>query len=780
MARDLPSHAAATLRALTYRISSCPPTQLPRIAPQIAASLSHCRSILSAPSDTAKVNSDASQATNRFRTTLSQLLQSRTVEERWAAVVLAKAALEAGRLDMISKAAGWTKSLIAILKKDDPSSTKAMAIVTLTRLFTLSWQDTNLVREITTPALPGFVQACIATADRSSNTSHVLQATLEAFATLLPRHPTTFRTFEGQLRTLLLRILSATPSGPEGERAYSTRHRAAAGKLFVLLHHCAPKQGGPEKWSDTLAATVAATHATADRVFRSVAEYWKSTAGVAAPVDLTAGELRLDRPDALGLPAWHGPHAGAERLASLIELVQAHFECTTSGTVSFRVGIILDLTNRLLALDTSTRDETTSFVVEIPKDEREAMFSILPQIHVATLGLLRVMLERFGYAIVSLTPCIIESLVAPFAAECGDAGLRQATYQVLADLLLLNGPSLSKGSVADLALPIRHCCEDSLPVDTTPDHLVATISGPAAQRQSATHGFADESQRGRLEREPHFSALRTAATRLLPILITTLDQAGVSSSLRSTMEQTAVLARNKNAIVACVLNPTRQAYATSMKPSLLPLLAKEFADCAAVEAILRPRMPVAGGTVGTRSSRIQDGMDEDEHDPTDDGEGKGDVPDGISVESKVAVEERATGTPAPPFWDMVGDTRKEVFNTSQEQPTCITSPRHSNKRSALDTETPEEINAKRLRAPPIASTLLPEPASSLSGAHADMASDIKMPITSTSPRRADMVTVPASAQAGDKAPTAKEEDEDGSDFEIPPLTMATDSEDEDA
>lgn len=150
MAKQSHAQAVASLRALTYRVTSCPPKQLPHITPQIAASLWNCRSILSTSNESLKASSDAGQTVNRFRTSVTQLLQARSVEERWVAVVLAKAAIEAAGLELVGKATGWTKNLVAILKKNDPATTKALAIITLTRIFMLTWEDTNLVREITT------------------------------------------------------------------------------------------------------------------------------------------------------------------------------------------------------------------------------------------------------------------------------------------------------------------------------------------------------------------------------------------------------------------------------------------------------------------------------------------------------------------------------------------------------------------------------------------------------------------------------------------------------
>lgn len=97
------------------------------------------------------------------------------------------------------------------------------------------------------------MQACLTAAERKDASSDVLQTVLQAFATLIPRHPTIFRTYEAQIRNLLLKILATTPSASDPEMHYTQAHHDAARRIFVLLHHCAPKQGGTEKWAETLA-----------------------------------------------------------------------------------------------------------------------------------------------------------------------------------------------------------------------------------------------------------------------------------------------------------------------------------------------------------------------------------------------------------------------------------------------------------------------------------------------------------------------------------------------
>ena len=83
------------LRAITYRLSSTPTTQLPQQVPAIAASLANCKSLLSSTQASgSKTSSEASVAIHKFRTLLSTLLQDRTIQGRWTAIVLVKATVE--------------------------------------------------------------------------------------------------------------------------------------------------------------------------------------------------------------------------------------------------------------------------------------------------------------------------------------------------------------------------------------------------------------------------------------------------------------------------------------------------------------------------------------------------------------------------------------------------------------------------------------------------------------------------------------------------------------
>lgn len=109
--------AATTLRAVTHRLTTTPVDQLPSIASFLATSLSDCAELLSAPQTQKPGKSDSENAVqvHKLKTRLASLLQDRSVEGRWTAVLLVKATVEAGQWEILRGYEPIVRSLIAIL-----------------------------------------------------------------------------------------------------------------------------------------------------------------------------------------------------------------------------------------------------------------------------------------------------------------------------------------------------------------------------------------------------------------------------------------------------------------------------------------------------------------------------------------------------------------------------------------------------------------------------------------------------------------------------------------
>lgn len=735
---------AAILKQLTIRIASTPVEQLPRIAAQVSGSLWTCRDLLSSTAPSTKQNSDDGVIVHRFKTQLSTLLQDRTIEGRWSAVVLVKAAIEAGGLEVLGKANGWVKSLLGFLKKPDPPTTRSLSVITLVRIFMLTWDHANLVREITTPALPAFISSCLSNIENKRCSASELQTTLEALATLLPRHPTVFRTHENHIRSLLNKIISSTAASG-GAQHYVDCHVKTAQKVLVLLHNCAPKQGASEKWDDTLKATVTATHTTCDHVFRSVIEDWRSAAGVSPSVPAqqlaAAGDAEMESSNAVGLGAWKGVYSGAERVVTLLELLQTHMENTTANAATIRIGLITDLTTRLLSVTVpaSGRQEFVKPNNQISRDEREALYNVLPRIHVAVLQLLNSIIRRFGTALVSIFPSLVEQLTWVFKAERGDEQFRASAYSLLGQILNFNGHSLAKDEIADLAPFFVACCSDVLPEDNRP-----TVLAPISGGQQQANASAPQNSKPVIAN----AALHDAATAFLPIALSQLDPKLFPRKLRASIDRTAILTKHKQTLVASVLNPPVNPAGTGAQASLLPFLARLFPGDAEVEAIIRPRMPVTW--TGRRSGTEEDEEDEEEE-----------------VQEDVDMDDQTEP-------DLLGALDEHLGNAPNEQEAVpaegeavpVEDSTTSSKRAAPPTTEPE-VSAKRLRASPVAESLAEVLPQDLPGPDPATA---QAPVPTTVVTRAksqQTVTLPPQA-----APAAQDdEDDDGSDFEMPPLTM---------
>ncbi|KAK4501102.1 hypothetical protein PRZ48_006908 [Zasmidium cellare] len=744
------SGSVATLRAASLRISSTPVKQLPSITPQITGLIWNCRDLLSTPTE-AKQNSETSVLIHRFKTQLSTLLQDRTIEGRWAAVVLVKSTIEAGGIEILSKCNAWVKSLLGILKKPDPPTTRILAVFTLTRIFMLTWDYSNLVREITTPALTAFVPTCLSNIENKRCSARELESVLEAFAVLLPRHPTIFRTNEAKLRAYLANVLSSSSNGIESGQHYTESCRSPAGHLLAQLHTCAPKQGSSDKWLETLKAATTAAHTTCDHVFRAVDEDWQSVAGVERSSSRSfGGDMEFEGEDAVGMKPWKGIYAGAERLISLLHIIESHFATATSSLVAVRLGSITDLLTRLLAV-TQPHGGNQEFIKinnQVAKDEREALFAVLPSVHVAAMGLCETIIQRFGTETIAWVQWLFEHVSWVFKAEQKTTEVRLASYRLLRSAITIIGPSMAKADVAELAHILESSCEDVLPTDHT-STSTGTQNGSGIKQQLGLSGSKT------IQSHPTDTAeIRQAAENLLSTVLDRVEASSLTPKLRAQIDRIAVFSRSQATLFASVLNPHSKQNQARMQPSLLPILAREFGQDPHVEALLRPRMPPIRGKTSLGSEEDEDLEEQEDADNEY-------LPD--AEEIQVAEDEAGK----PPRQDLGPETSAQL----------------SSKRPAA--EAPDlSTSAKRLRASPVAESLLPDAATTLPGPDPVIGRDDVPAVVAVPTSYEETVTV-AQPEAVANTTTvtttagAMDDGSDDSDFEMPPLTMEPDTDPED-
>ncbi|CAG5188412.1 uncharacterized protein ALTATR162_LOCUS11952 [Alternaria atra] len=620
----------STLRALSFRISSTPTSQLPQHVPAIAASLANCRTLLSSAqaSGTKATSSEASVAIHKFRTLLSTLLQDRTPQGRWCAIVLIKATIEVGGWETLQKSLPWVRGLLGFLNKPDSPSSKKLCIITLTRIFLLTREYPTLIREITTPSLSPFVQTCLQIANAKTTPVGLLQIILESFNELLPRHPTIFRSYLKQLYPLLGRLVAPTPSDKTSqEQQTGARHgtcsdiAAAARQLYVQLPCCAPKGASSEEWTKAIKNITNVTHQASDRVFRAVVEDWQSAARE-APLSNghTLDDEVQDLEPSSDLSSWSGIFAGGERLTGLLYVIKEYLESPTANTVYLNVGTIVDLISRMLSLTipasaSKNFQNTVRLNAQVSKEERECLWLLLPDVHVAAIEVLLALAHRTQTSTLALDPIIIDQLVWVFSAEKETSQIRTACYTAIDALVKRSGVALHKATIDSLVPLIRACCDDLLPSEIATPSTQQTPGQAKANGNSQPQTTANaDSFLGAAKNtggpNAGFTGLKQAAHHLLPVLLSNIPAQYLSDSMRARLDRTAILTQHKEAMVASVLNPPPSKKFGKPAASILPLMARSFSAEKDVEGILRPRMPVI--RLGGKDVEMEDANDEDE------------------------------------------------------------------------------------------------------------------------------------------------------------------------
>ncbi|KXG49749.1 Armadillo-like helical [Penicillium griseofulvum] len=604
--------SSTTLRAITHRLTTTPVEQLPQIASFLATSLSDCAELLSTPQTQKSGKSDSDNAVqiHKLKTRLASLLQDRSVEGRWTAVILVKATVEAGQWEILRGYEPIVRSLISILAKPDPISTRKMCIITLTRIFHLTYQYPTLVREITTPQLPGFITAALNLVSTITKTpsgsvrkpkpnTPFMEIVLHALLELIPRHITLFRPFGAQLRTLLVEVIGS--SSP----AYFPEHVIdAAEQLLVSLHKCAPKDQAGSGWKDDCKSTILSIHRTTDHVFRAVVEQWESVdASLVHTRPNYSQEMGDGGPDGLGLPGWSGLHSGVDRLVALLQILSDFISMPSAAAVALPIGSILDLTSRLTAVTVPPNGAASSqsgiqFNQEISRDEREALWMELPRIHIACMSLLSNVVGILATSATSVTQTILEQAVWTFKGENFNKDLRSAVYALLRSLVPVNGPAMTKQSVVSLTNVLRSCCNDILP--PTEDSTTGNSGSDSKAKSKGGQGTANadaflnpDLQKSRQTQADSPSLdVQQNASALLQAVFVSIPAELVPPSIRAEMDRSIILTSDKDAMLASVLNPVPAVKGRGAGSSIIPFLTRPYADQMEVEALIRPRMPV--------------------------------------------------------------------------------------------------------------------------------------------------------------------------------------------
>ena len=421
----------------------------------------------------------------------------------------------------------------------------------------------------------------------------------------MPLFATTFRPFTSQIRSAVRGYIAPTSS----DEALTPRSlQRSAGRVVVSLHHLAAKSGGSEEWAKHVDGVVRELHATADQVLRAVDESWQAAGAYAKTrVDLD-GEPGGGGGAADQLPPWAGLAAGAERLVGLFRHLGDSLRCPTKAAVAIPLAALLDAVSRVCVIarqspKSQSWDQALDANAAVGRDEREELWCLMPEIHVAAMELLQAMLQRLGPAMLPLAPEALDHVVRVFRSGIDIACVRQTAYAVVDGLLALTGPTMSRPAVAMLEPLIAACCRD-LQQDAGFLTPASKPAGPPSkegkrngvanadlflQPQASPAAAAAAAAAGLPSLDPRHSA---AAATLLPTLLSTLPQRHLTPTLRGLVDKTAILTHSRAAMLASVLNPYRDQRGR-MYPSILPHLARRYPHDQALD-VLRSNLRASG------------------------------------------------------------------------------------------------------------------------------------------------------------------------------------------
>ena len=498
---------------------------------------------------------------------------------------------------------------IVKIQKRDPPATRKICIITLTNIFLLTHEHQSLVREITTPSLPSFITSCISIVKADAYGS-LTEFVLQALAELIRHHPTSFRPFADQIRSLILPLIASTPSriprrsrdDESHEQLPTTSEQLArsARFLLILLNVCAPKNTSGEEWAKSLQSVIDAAHRTANLVFRAVPEDWEPSTTRPRTVTDPASYAAIVSDESAGpldLPKWRGIHAGIERLDGLLQTLHAFIATPTSMAVSLPLGALFDVVNRLLSMLPPSKGRNPRYNPEISREEREGLWVELPRVHASTMMLVSILISRLGHVLAPASDLVLEQVLWVLENEHANSDIRKTTYELTAQILEIFGPSFPKTLSKSLSMCIKLCCDDLLP--PLEQNLTNEPASTATTKKLFPNGSSAinaDSYLKRTSNHPSISeppiALKLNAAALLPLFLTHLPPKFLSFSFRTQIDRTAILTQNKKAMLASVLNPPEKRKGRRDVSSIMPVLARSFPGCMEVEALIRPRMPV--------------------------------------------------------------------------------------------------------------------------------------------------------------------------------------------
>ncbi len=109
---------ATPLRMVIQRLSSTPTAQLPHVAPVLAGSITDSRKafIIAHNESKSKSGSEMNVLIHKLKAQLSALLQDKSPQARYSALILIKATIEVGGWNVLQGSGAWVRAMIANLR----------------------------------------------------------------------------------------------------------------------------------------------------------------------------------------------------------------------------------------------------------------------------------------------------------------------------------------------------------------------------------------------------------------------------------------------------------------------------------------------------------------------------------------------------------------------------------------------------------------------------------------------------------------------------------------
>ncbi|CRK24990.1 hypothetical protein BN1708_014093 [Verticillium longisporum] len=623
------------LRVLCRRLTSTPPAQLPHSIPAFTGHVLRCRDVLSTPHDP-KAKDGANEAymlVHKLKTIITTLLNGKSAAGRFTGVTLVKAVVDVGGWECLRESGPWVRSLLSILQKHDPCAVKELCVVALIKIYTLVNGFQTLTREIATPTIATFFNACLQlvkqppAGERLKTPLHLVETILDAFATLQPLYPATCRPFNKDIRVVIKPYLAPTSSDdilvPESLQRASRR-------VAISIHFTTAGKSGPsDEWAKFAAELPKDFHLCADQVFRAVQESWDTVPPRArSTVNYDAPPQGED--SGIQLPAWKGVRAGGDRLIGLFRLMADSLRYPTKDFGVIPVGAFLDTVSRVSLISRRGKTQTWEQALEthpaVGREEKEELWSIMANIHIAALELLQTLFRRLQHNALPLASESLDIVVLILKSGIDNPVVRVAAYKILSDMLPIVGPSMSKPATDAVGVVMLACCRD---LQQEAGHLAAPAPSSKPESGAKKNSIAANADLF-LPQQQGDAALTPANTTSLPkeqlevaetllaSLLANIPQRRLKPGLRGLLDQTAVLSQSRDAMLASVLNPYINEAGKSYA-SILPHLSRRFPRDQGVE-ILRSniRSPAPSSGDGVDMTAGFEELDEVEDDEDDD------------------------------------------------------------------------------------------------------------------------------------------------------------------